>query len=49
MRERYDVRWHRESSPASSIYLHTGPGAIGLFALRVDTLSWLPPVPPSFA
>ena len=49
MREHYNVRWHRVSAPASSIHLHTGPGAIGVFALRVDRLPWTPMAPPSFA
>lgn len=43
MRERFNVRgvYATEMSPA--IYLHMGPGGLGIFAAPIDDLGWDPP------
>ena len=47
LRRRFDVAfaWNRELSP--SIYLHSGPGSVGVTAMPLDVLPFTPATPPS--
>ncbi len=50
LRRRFSVEWLRVSLIASSIYLHTGRGAVGVFVLPLDDLPWIPEhAPPDLA
>jgi DegV family protein with EDD domain len=49
LREAFVVDYARITLISSSIYLHTGPGSVGVFVLPVGSLDPPPSVPPAFA
>ncbi|MEK7705310.1 MAG: DegV family protein [Myxococcota bacterium] len=49
LRQRVNIAYVYFRPFAPAIYLHVGPGAIGVAALPIDDLPWTLPTPPTFA